>query len=626
MRRLPQRLALVCWPLVLGVLVLARQAHPFRVVSDDHSFYTIARDASSAAEAGFASAGVRGAVRAFAEANSVRGEVPAHVSRKRPLLLWVWSTAVLLGGDRALAWTWRGFHLLTVIALLTLLVRTSSLPVASLLTGIIVVAPATQGLLSWMSCATFLVSYPFLLFGTAALMSRGHTIRTVGGIVLIVLALVSREVVFLIVPSAVAGYMLLARRRRIAVLLPLLSVAVWLLLPTEDRSSIGTAGVDPGLLLRGAVLVVAGELASIVRNLGVPLLLLLLCAVWPLHLASLVPIAVAALLSGHVQLLLPVVVLVTAAATTRRALPGVLWVGAAVAAIALYGYFTSRYAFEPLIGLALAVGPAIVRMSSRRRLLALIPAILWHTGAGMWPDPLFRRPEPRFFAEYVDRRFESLHTVTRIRFADWQTFAGRVSTWQGMSRASLRYPDSRWAAGYVWRAGPLWRAGAPVALHCPSCVDVIFDRSNIWEWNVWYWRPQPAKKRSGLHVELPGEHWTVHVGDEPQDHSQCLRVVRGALPLRPSRLTRATREWLLDVPELQDPRVVWAWLAEVWASEQACTNKLDSGSFAELELGRLLLRDDGWLDLAELDYLRKHTRRSRAGAERTPTSPHAPPS
>ncbi len=626
MRRVLLRSLLVCWPLLLACLVLWRQAHPFRVVSDDHSFYNIALDASRRAVSAFAAGGVWGAVREFAEANSVRGPVPAHVSRKRPLLLWIWSGAVLVGGDQALAWTWRGFYLLIAVALLVLLARTSSLPVAALLTGIVIVAPAAQGLLAWMSCATFLVSYPLLLFGTAALLSPGRPIRTVAGIVLVALALVSREVVFLIVPTAIAGYVLLERRTRLAALLSVLAVVLWFVLPAEDRSAFGMMGTDPGLLLRGALVVVAGESASIVRNVGVPLLLLLLVAVWPFRLLLFLPVALAALLSGHLQLLLPLAVLVAAALTTRRGLPGIAWVGASVGAIVLYGYFTSRYAFEPLVGLALAIGPAIAHVTSKRRLLALAPLVLWHTGVGLWPEAVFRRPESSWFGEHVDQRFRSLHTVTDIRFTEWRTFAGRTSTWQRVQRAYLRFPEYRWAAGYVWRTGRLWRAGAPVALHCVSDVHVIFDRSEVWEWNVWYWRPQPSRKQGGLHVDLPGEHWSVHVVKEPEDHARCLRVVRGAMALRPTRAARAIREWLADAPEMQDPRPVWKWLSEVWAWEDACSDRLESGAFLELELGRLLLRDDGWLDPAELGYLRKHARAVSSVQERRPVPREAFPS
>jgi hypothetical protein len=602
----------VCWPLVLVWLVLARQAHPFRVVSDDHSFYNIALEASRAAESGFAAGGIWGAAKGFAQANSVGGPLPAHVSRKRPLLLWVWSAAMLVGGHHALVWTWRGFYLLTAVALFVLLARTSSLPIAALLTGVVVVAPAAQGLLSWMSCATFLVSYPLLLLGTAALLGGGPPIRTVAGMMLLVLALMSREVVFLIVPTAVAAYMLLERRTWVAALLPFLAVALWLILPAEDRSAFGMIGADPGLVLRGALVVVAGQSASIVRNVGVPLLLLLLGAIWPFRLFLLLPAALATLLSGHLQLLLPVGVLVAAALRTRRALPGVAWVGAAVGAIALYGYFASRYAFEPLIGLALAAGPAIARVGSRWRLLALAPLVLWHAGSGLWPDAVFRRSEPRWFGEHIDQRFRALDTVTQIRFTEWQTFAGRAPAWQRVGRAHLRQPGSQRSAGYVWRAGELWRAGAPVALHCANGVDVVFDRFDVWEWNVWYWRPQPPKKQGGIHLDLPDEHWSVHVVEETRDHARCLRVVRGVVALRPSRRARALREWLRDIPEVQDPVSVWKWLSDVWAWEDACSDRLESGAFMELELGRLLLRDDGWLDLAELEYLRTHARTARS--------------
>jgi hypothetical protein len=39
-----------------------------------------------------------------------------------------------------------------------------------------------------------------------------------------------------------------------------------------------------------------------------------------------------------------------------------------------------------------------------------------------------------------------------------------------------------------------------------------------------------------------------------------------------------------------------------------CLADLASAPFPELEMGRLLIRDDGWLDLMELSYLRERVR------------------
>jgi hypothetical protein len=74
---------------------------------------------------------------------------------------------------------------------------------------------------------------------------------------------------------------------------------------------------------------------------------------------------------------------------------------------------------------------------------------------------------------------------------------------------------------------------------------------------------------------------------------------------------RAINEWLADAPEVMNRRQVRSWLREVWESERGCPDDLRESSFREQELGRLLVRDDGWLDVGELAYLR-HMRRSPA--------------
>ncbi len=605
--KVAEGLPLILWPLCLATLVMLRQDRPFRVVSDDHSFYGIALEATRRATAGLQTGGIWRAAKEFAAANSVAGDVPPHISRKRPLLLWIWSAAVLAGGDTGLVWTWRGFFVLGVMALFVLLARTSSLPAAAVLTGLVIAAPATQGLLSWMSCATFLVSYPLLMLGTAALVMTRRSLPSILGIGLLILSLLSREVAFLLVPSAVACYLILERKRWLAASLPLLAVAVWFVLPSEDRSGSFMLWADPVLFLRGTALVVAAHSASLVRNLGVPLLLLLLATIWPFRLWILLPVAALALLFGHAQLLLPPGVLLIAVLRTRRALPGLIWAAVAVGAIALYGHFSSRYAFEPLVGFALALGPAVARSGNARRLVAILPVVLWHTAVGLAPDALYRAPEVRFLADRIDQRFEALTDITRIRHREWRTFAGRVRTWHNVRDARLRSPDSEGYFAYVWRAGDLWRAGTPVSLHCPTDLDVVFDRSRIWEWNVWYWRLQPSRKGRGVHVDLPPERWSVHTGATP-DHAVCLRVAKGSVRLRPLRRGRALREWQRDVPEVYDPRSVRRWLSEVWAWEDACGDSVESRSFVELELGRLLLRDDGWLDAGELAHLRTSAR------------------
>jgi hypothetical protein len=76
--------------------------------------------------------------------------------------------------------------------------------------------------------------------------------------------------------------------------------------------------------------------------------------------------------------------------------------------------------------------------------------------------------------------------------------------------------------------------------------------------------------------------------------------------------SRASTHWRAGSSELIDRSSVDAWLDEVWrreAERQDPTTVFTSGSFLELELGRLLVGDDGWLDTGELHYLREKARR-----------------
>jgi hypothetical protein len=280
-----------------------------------------------------------------------------------------------------------------------------------------------------------------------------------------------------------------------------------------------------------------------------------------------------------------------------------------VAAIILYGYFTSRYAFEPLVGMALALAPALMTVTRGRRLLVLLPFVVWHAVVALWPGAVRDTLGIREAAGLLDQRFRAMHAVTEHREREWRTFAGRVAKWEPVPKTHLRGTGTRWSLGHVWRSGDFWRAGTPPSLHCNTHRDLVFDRTRVWSWNVWYWRPEPRRKGDGVHVALSDERWSVHPGIPAPDHARCLRVVPGSVRLRPRKRGRAISEWLRDAPETINRSAVHAWLWEAWLWEELCTDTVDSRSFVELELGRLLLRDDGWIDPVELAYLREHARR-----------------
>jgi hypothetical protein len=595
------------WPLLLTVLVLIRQSRPFEIVSDDRSYYSIAQGAANAAQAAYETAGLWGGVQAFADACSVHGELPPHISRKRPVLLYVWSLAYLLAGNEGLQWTWRGLYVLTILALFLILRHLSNDLVASILTGVVSVAPATQGLLAWMSCSTYLVSYSALLLGI--LLLSGRRLLTTGiGLLFLCVGMASREVAFLIVATAGTVHLYLTDRKRVAALLPVLAVVLWLLLPSESRSTFTVLGRDPALFFRGSGLVVAAESAGIIRNVGLMFSVVVLWALRPKWAPFAIALGALSVVTSASILLVPLAVITVAGLTTRQSLCGILWIAVSVASMCLYGNFTSRYVFEPLIGLALLLAPAL--MSTRKKtLFILLPMILWQSASTLFPDTVFSVRAVRVASDLVDRRFAALHVVTRLRRNEWETFAGRVPyEWHLIPDMRLLCPGGEGACGRVWRSKKYWRVGNPLCLQCDTEDQLVFTRSEIWEWNVWYWRTVPARKRAGVHVQSDAARWEVHVGNPLLNHDTCFFVVTKPLRQRSLQSHHVVERWIDDLPECRSHRIVATWLSEVWSIERGCPRQFSESSFTELELGRLLIRDDGWFDTGELTYLRTRAR------------------
>lgn len=603
-------------PLTAAVAVILRQAQPFAVRSDDHSYYGIATRAAAASRAASAH-GIGPALAAFFRTTSVKGEIPPHISRKRPLLPWVWTGAVLAAGDKGLVWTWRGCYLLVVVALFLVLAPRSSPAVAAMAATVYAVSPAVQGLLSWMSCSTYLVAYPLLLGGMWVLCGHRSRLATAAGLSMLVLAMLAREVAFLLVPTAVAMDVWRAGRRRLACAMPVLAAAVWLVLPGEDRSVLGTMLTDPALVARASLTVIMGHAASLMRNVGLLLVGASLVLIPRRKALSLAGVAAALLIPG-LALWAPVALL-AATARSRESLPGIVWAVVTVLSLCLYGTFTSRYAVEPLVGMALAVAPAIPRTAGNALTLSLSLLVAWQTALGLAPDTVQRWAPLRFVASSVDTRFEPLATVAAVREHDWVTFAGRApEPWRVAHDWSVVSPEGI-PQDRVSRSGPFMRLGSGVSLHCHQIDDVVFTRETMWEWNVWYWRVVPPRKGAGVHVE-GADPWSVHAGTNFRGHARCLRVV--PLSASPPLVHRraAIDAWMKDAPEIMNPSRVRQWLNEVWESEKGCPEDRRRSSFVEQEVGRLLIRDDGWLDHGELAFLRRI--RGREGEEGAPRGHH----
>ncbi len=599
------------FPLIAAFLVVARQARPFAVISDDRSYYAIASRTAAATRAAAHEGPVR-ALGAFFRESSVRGELPPHISRKRPLLLWVWSGAFLAFGNAGLVWTWRILSLLTILLLFVALAQRSRWPVASATAVVVAVAPAMQGLLAWMSCSTYVVGYPLLLGGIVILRAWATSAATVAGCAALVGAMLCREVIYLLVATAVATDLWCAGRRRLAAVLPALAVLTWLLLPGEDRSILGLIRKDPALALRSSLTVLAGQLGSLTRNTGALALGAAILLTSPWRRVGIV-LALATVAIPVLSLVAPILLLLFCA-RTRDSLPGVVWATIAAFSLCLYGTFTSRYAMEPLLGLALAVAPAITPERPRWADVGVGALVLWQAVTSLAPDAVYRWGSLRFVGLGIDKRFEALELLTAVREREWASFAGRACEWEVMPEWSVLsregVPEDR-----VRRGGPYLRLGWGCNLRCPQVDDVVVSRTRVWEWNVWYWRVVPPKKGGGVHVGGP-DPWTVHVGDGGRGHRRCRFVVPVPAPKPRVDQEEALDQWIADAPEVMNPRRVRAWLEEVWRNEEGCPDDLRRTSFRELELGRLLVRDDGWLDLGELACLRRT--RQRVGSPAGP--------
>jgi|GEM_PF-2999488 len=594
---------LIVWPLLLATAVLIRQSHPFRVKSDDHAYYQLAKNNAAAARDSAKIGGFHEGFKAFRDGCSIKNDLPAHVHRKRPVLIWVWSGVYLIAGNQGLVWTWRFLFLLLILSLFLLLGHLSSPLIAAVLAGIVAVAPATQGLLSWMACSTYLVSYPFLLLGTLILYKKRGRLNTLAGLALLIVALLSREVAFLIVFGAISLLLYQEGRRYLAIIIPILAILTWFSIPGQGRSALGTFQEDPTIFIRGAFLVAAAELSSIVRNLGL-LILIPLTVLLSRELRVMgIIIALCAIFFVPVQWILPLIIAAFSVRYSRRRIFGFVWMLVVIAAMCLYGHFSSRYAFEPLLGLVLTLAPALVHFR-KRIIYFLSPFIVWFTVVSLVPDMVYSSSVVRDASNYVDQRFRSLHSVTSLRHREYCSFAGRVDGgW--VHRDDLRISTERGSKtrGFVWVSPDFMRGGNAPNLHCRIMDHVVFNTEKIWEWNVWYWRIIPGKKNRGIHVDLPGNTWDVHSVNNVTNHDRCMFITLNTRPVIINKRINAERFWLADTPELNNPGRTRSWLRKIWKTEKGCHADLEASSFQILELGRLLIRDDGWLDLLELHYL-----------------------
>jgi hypothetical protein len=589
----------VCWVMTLGVLVMVRQAHPFRLASDDVSYHSVAQDVSRQAAAALDSEGVWEAASGIVRALSF--DLPVRANRSRPLVVWLWSLAYMIAGDPGVVWLWRAAFLGMLLALVFFVARLSSWPAAGMIVGALTVSPVTQGLLAWLSCAGYILVCLTLLLAAWLVVRSRSTGSAVGATLLAVAAVLSRESGYVLVPCFVALCAWRAGRRKLAAILVLLPVVLWFVLRPDPHA----ASADLRLAVRSAALVLAGVSASVTRNLGLLLLGVSLAFLWPFRTWLLVPLIPLSLVSDHFQLILPVLVLVASAGRNRHAVPGVAWTIAATGMVLPLGHFLSRYAFEPLVGLALAVAPGLAGVLRRSRALVLVPVMLWHSGVCLFPDVVGSSSVARTVSHWIDQRYRALELVTRVREGEWVTFGGRVGQdWTFVERAALVYGRTGTWVAPVWRAGPLWRGGVALGLHTPGVTHVVFDRDMIWQWTGWHWRPPAPEKPWGVHVELPGERWSVHPGTYPDSHSRCLWLVQRRVPASRGGFSQAAETWLERVPEVHDAVSVTAWLREVWGAENMSPGTLVPSTFVELELGRMLLRDDGWLDRTELTWLR----------------------
>lgn len=502
-----------------------------------------------------------------------------------------------------------------VLALWTALVRLSNRHIATMLTVVVAVAPATQGLLSWMSLAAYILMSAFLLSGFVLLTGHGRRVTVLAGWVLLFLGLLSREAAFVLLPGAFGLYFFVQGRRVSALFFPVLCALAWVLLHPSPRLSIAALTTDLPLFLRGSLLTAGVMGASVVRNLGLLTIAPFVVALWPFRVLALVPVLLLAVLTPYGQFLLLILLTLSVLRRSSDALFGVAWAAMTVGSVVAYGSFAPRNSFELLVGLALGLAPSMKRLS-RNRLLLLQPFVLWHVATCLWPNMLFSSECGRSIVYYADQRYRALRQVTECREREWLTLAGKAhAQWVLTTSAALGCGQSNERIEPLWRAGDLHRIGRPVllhGLHYEYRVDYAFDHTHLWEWSPLTWalfEPGSKGRRAIPHPrESPSNSSGIVIPND--DLRICvLDSVRKDPPLGRSR---ASTHWRAGSSELIDRSSVDAWLDEVWrreAERQDPTTVFTSGSFLELELGRLLVGDDGWLDTGELHYLREKARR-----------------
>jgi hypothetical protein len=454
----------------------------------------------------------------------------------------------------------------------------------------------------------------FLSAGILLLVATQSRFRIVAALVFLSLGVWSREIAFVLVPGAIGVHIFAHGNRRVAFVLPGLCILLWLLLQTRVPWQIGGATGDLPLFARGAVVTTMANLATFVRSTGLLLLISLLAVVWPFRLLFFLPFCLLSLIAWQVLLLMPILVMITACLETKKAMLGSVWAALSIMAVMFYGHFTSRYTVELLLGFAFCVAPALACVP-QKRLLLLIPLILFHVATGFWPDAVHHYEATRGLAFALDRRFQVLEHVTQVRAHDWLTFTGRArQEWIPVREAAALLGETDSLGEPVWRSGEYWRISRPFLLssyHRASLHDIVFSKHGIWEWRESWGAVIPAKG-STIKVRLGAEQWSVRVSEKPPRDDVPITITDGEVAAWPPPRPRAINNWLSHIPELNDRQAAAAWLREVWnqeVSRRNSANQLSADSFVELELGKLFLRDDGWLDEGELAWLRSHTRR-----------------
>ncbi|MFH0778154.1 MAG: hypothetical protein V2A71_05925, partial [Candidatus Eisenbacteria bacterium] len=445
------------------VQVMLRQAHPFRLVAEDWGCQKVAE---RTAQRVTATARDRGLAEAAGELlNAWSPPLPPRANRPRPVVFWIWSSAVLFDADTKLQWCWRLCFVLMVLALWAALARLSDRYIASMLAPVITVAPATQGLLSWMSLAGYILMSAFLLGGFVLLTGHRRRATVLAGWVLVCLGLLSREAAFFLLPGAFGLYFFVQGRKASALLFPVLCAAAWVLLRPSPSLAIAKPITDMALLLRGSLLTVGALGASVVRNLGLLTIAPFVMALWPFRILTLLPVLVVSVLTPYGQFFLLILLMFSALRRSKHALFGVAWAAMTIGSVVAYGSFVGRYSHEFLVGLALGMAPGLKRLP-RNRLLLLLPFVLWHVATCLWPNVLFSSHCGRSIVFHVDQRYRALCHVTECRETEWLTLAGKArEPWVLTTSVALGCGRADERIEPLWSSGNLHRIGRPVLLH-----------------------------------------------------------------------------------------------------------------------------------------------------------------